>query len=82
MTTSAKLCHSQAGPVFHNRTDEGAISFGTALNSSLGLDIGCRLFPPPSSAALRRPRPSRTPDSSTASPGRIEITRHVFASEP
>ncbi|ATY13956.1 hypothetical protein CU254_28655 [Amycolatopsis sp. AA4] len=43
--------------VFHNRTDEGAISFGTALNTSLGLDIGCRLFP----SAKKRGTPSTAP---------------------
>ncbi|RJQ88406.1 hypothetical protein D5S19_06535 [Amycolatopsis panacis] len=43
--------------VFHNETDEGEISFGTALNTSLRLQLGCHLFP----AAKQRGTPSATP---------------------
>lgn len=43
--------------VFHNRTDEGAISFGAALNTSLGLELGCHLLP----AAKKRGTPPTTP---------------------
>lgn len=43
--------------VFHNTTDEGEISFGTALNTSLRLQLGCHLLP----AAKKRGTPSTTP---------------------
>ncbi|WP_027927466.1 LppA family lipoprotein [Amycolatopsis benzoatilytica] len=43
--------------VFHNRTDEGEISFGTAVNTSLQLSLSCHLFP----AAKKRGTPSSTP---------------------
>jgi len=40
---------------FHNVHDDGAISFGTAKNTSLGLDLGCHL----TAEAKRRGSPSK-----------------------
>jgi hypothetical protein len=42
--------------VFHNTTDEGEISFGTGLNTGLGLSMSCHLMP----AAKKRGTPSTT----------------------
>jgi hypothetical protein len=58
-TAQAQRLHDSPGShdaMFHNVHDDGGISFGTAINTSIGMSIACHL----TAAAKKRGHPAPT----------------------